>query len=136
MFLDYLARIRALHVLTYVLGASPFLSEILIRNPEYFHWLVSQFERSAPDRQDLEDEIHAQLTTIDDPAEALDTLKRWKRRETLRIAARDLLRRETVETATAQISDLAGVVVDAALSIVMGQLLVAEDATPRQAPSP
>ena len=128
MFLDYLREDpRALHVLTYVLGASPFLSEILIRNPEYFHWLISQFERSAPDRRDLEDEIETQLSTIDDPAEALDTLKRWKRRETLRIAARDLLRRETVETATAQISDLAGVVVDTALSIVMGQLLVAEE---------
>jgi glutamate-ammonia-ligase adenylyltransferase len=127
MFLDYLREDpRALHVLTYVLGASPFLGEILIRNPEYFHWLVSQFERSAPDRQDLEDEIHAQLSTIDDPAEALDVLKRWKRRETLRIAARDLMRRETVETATAQISDLASVVVDTALAIVMHQLLAAE----------
>ena len=51
MFLDYLREDpRALHVLTYVLGASPFLGEILIRNPEYFHWLISQFERSAPDR--------------------------------------------------------------------------------------
>ena len=30
---------RALQVLTQVLGTSPFLSEILIRNPEYFHWL-------------------------------------------------------------------------------------------------
>jgi glutamate-ammonia-ligase adenylyltransferase len=128
MFLDYLREDpRALHVLTYVLGASPFLSEILIRNPEYFHWLISQFERSAPDLRDLEEEIEAQLRTIEDPAEALDTLKRWKRRETLRIAARDLLRRETVETATAQISDLAGVVVDTALEIVSRQLLAAEE---------
>ncbi len=127
MFIDYLRDDpRALHVLTYVLGASPFLSEILIRNPEYFHWLVSQFERSAPDRPDLEEEIETQLRAIDDPAEALDTLKRWKRRETLRIATRDLLRRETVETATAQISDLAGVVVDTALMIVLAPLLAAE----------
>src|SRR5205823_5096122 len=114
------------HVLTYLLGASPFLSEILIRNPEYFHWLVSQIERSAPDRRDLEDEILAMLANIADPAEALDTLKRWKRRETLRIATRDLLRRETVETATAQISDLADVVVDCALKIVTAQMLAGE----------
>src|SRR6185436_11743499 len=127
MFIDYLRDDpRALHVLTYVLGASPFLSEILIRNPEYFHWLISQFERSAPERRDLEEDIAGQLSTIDDPAEALDVLKRWKRRETLRIAARDLLRRETVETATAQISDLASVVVDTALIIVMNQLLEAD----------
>jgi glutamate-ammonia-ligase adenylyltransferase len=127
MFLEYLGEDpRALHVLTYVLGASPFLSEILIRNPEYFHWLVSQIERSAPDRQDLEEEIEATLANVDDPAEALDTLKRWKRRETLRIAARDLLRRETVPTATAQLSDLAGVAVDRALAIATRQLLAAE----------
>lgn len=127
MFLDYLRDDpRALHVLTYVLGASPFLSEILIRNPEYFHWLVSQIERSAPDRQDLQEELDAMLANIDEPAEALDTLKRWKRRETLRIAARDLLRRETVQTATAQISDVAAVAVDVALAIVTRQLLAAE----------
>ena len=127
MFLDYLGDDpRAMHVLTYVLGASPFLSEILIRNPEYFHWLVSQIERSAPDRRDLEDEILAMLANIADPAEALDTLKRWKRRETLRIATRDLLRRETVETATAQISDLADVVVDCALKIVIAPMMADE----------
>jgi [glutamine synthetase] adenylyltransferase / [glutamine synthetase]-adenylyl-L-tyrosine phosphorylase len=127
MFLEYLGDDpRAMHVLTYVLGASPFLSEILIRNPEYFHWLVSQIERSAPDRRDLDDEILAMLANIDDPSEALDAVKRWKRRETLRIATRDLLRRETVQTATAQVSDLASVVVDGALKIVTGRLLRAE----------
>jgi [glutamine synthetase] adenylyltransferase / [glutamine synthetase]-adenylyl-L-tyrosine phosphorylase len=130
MFLDYLGEDpRAMHVLTYMLGASPFLGEILIRNPEYFHWLVAQIERSAPDRRDLEDEIVAMLANIADPAEALDTLKRWKRRETLRIATRDLLRRETVETATAQVSDLAGVIVDCALRIVTRQLLAADSRT-------
>jgi glutamate-ammonia-ligase adenylyltransferase len=127
MFLDYLREDpRALHVLTYVLGSSPFLSEILIRNPEYFHWLVTQIERSAPDREDLEEELNALLAGIGDAAEALDTLKRWKRRETLRIAARDLLRRETVQTATAQISDVASVAVDFTLGIVSAQLLHAE----------
>ena len=127
MFLDYLRDDpRALHVLTYVMGASPFLSEILIRNPESFHWLVSQFERSAPDRQDLAEDAETMLAGLADPSEALDALKRWKRRETLRIAARDLMRRETVQTATAQISDLAGVAVDAALAIVLRPLLAAE----------
>lgn len=127
MFLEYLGEDpRAMHVMTHVLGASLFLSGILIRNPEYFHWLVTQVERSAPDRIDLEEEIEAMLAKIDDPAEALDTLKRWNRRETLRIATRDLLRRETVPTATAQMSDVAGVTVECALAIVTRQMLAAE----------
>src|SRR3954466_5414486 len=62
MFLDYLAEDpRAMHVLACVLGSSPALSETLVRNPEYFHWLVSQVERSAPDREDLEHDVDAML---------------------------------------------------------------------------
>jgi glutamate-ammonia-ligase adenylyltransferase len=124
MFLDYLAEDpRAMHVLACVFGSSPMLSEILVRHPEYFHWLVSQVERSAPERQDLEEELAAMLANIDAPDEALSVLKRWQRRELLRIATRDLLRRETVPAATAQLSDLAEVAVDGALSILTPHLL-------------
>ena len=127
MFLDYLREDpRALHVLTYVMGSSPMLSEILIRTPEYFHWLVAQVERSAPDRQDHEEELVSAFGTVDDPVEALNMLRRWKRRETLRVGARDLLRRETVQSVAAQLSDIACVTVDFALAIVMRQLLDAE----------
>ena len=73
MLLDYLREDpRALHVLTYVMGASPLLSEILVRTPEYFHWLVSQVERSAPDRQDHEEELVSALSAVDDPVEGLE----------------------------------------------------------------
>lgn len=127
MFLDYLREDpRALHVMTYLMGASPHLGEILIRTPEYFHWLVSQVERSAPDRQDHEEELVSAFSTIDDPVEGLNMLRRWKRRETLRIGTRDLLRHETVQTAAAQLSDVAAVAVDFVLAIVMQQRLEAE----------
>jgi glutamate-ammonia-ligase adenylyltransferase len=127
MLLDYLREDpRALHVLTYVMGASPQLGEILVRTPEYFHWLVSQVERSAPDRQDHEEELMSALSSIEDTSEALNLLRRWKRRETLRIGTRDLLRLETVQTAAAQLSDVAGVAIDFALAIVMQQRLEEE----------
>lgn len=127
MFLDYLREDpRALHVLTCVMGASPHLGEILIRTPEYFHWLVSQVERSAPDRQDHEEELVSAFATIDDPVDGLNLLRRWKRRETLRIGTRDLLGHETVQSASAQLSDVAAVAVDFALAIVMQRRIVAE----------
>jgi len=127
MFLDYLREDpRALHVLTYVMGASPQLGEILVRTPEYFHWLVSQVERSAPDRQDHEEELASAFSAIEEPAEGLNLLRRWKRRETLRIGTRDLLRRETVQTAASQLSDVASVAIDFALASVMQQRLVAD----------
>ena len=127
MFLDYLREDpRALHVLTRVMGASPHLGEILIRRPEYFHWLVSQVERAAPDRQDHEEELVSAFSTIDDPVDGLNLLRRWKRRETLRIGTRDLLGHETTESASSQLSDVASVAVDFALAIVIQRRIVAE----------
>jgi glutamate-ammonia-ligase adenylyltransferase len=126
MFVDYLHEDpRALHVLTYVMGASPKLGEILVHTPEYFHWLVAQVERSAPDRQDHEEELASALAALDDPAEALDFVRRWKRRETLRIGTRYLLRHETVQTASAQLSDVASVVIDVLLETIMRRCLEA-----------
>ena len=58
-------------------------------------------------------------------------LRRWKRREILRIGTRDLLRHETVPTASAQLSDVAAVAIDFALAIVMQQRL---DAAGREKP--
>lgn len=58
-----------------------------------------------------------------DPVDALEMLRRWKRRETLRIGTRELLRRETVHTVGAQLSDLASVTVDFTLALVIQQQL-------------
>src|SRR5438874_9492361 len=115
-----------------VFGSSPFLPDILLRNPEYFQWLVPQLERSAPDQQDLEEEAAAALRGVHEPQEALDVLKRWKRRELLRIAVRDLLRRETVPAVTAQLSDLAVVIIGRVLRIATQQTLESQsrDALP------
>ncbi|HVR31065.1 MAG TPA: DUF294 nucleotidyltransferase-like domain-containing protein [Thermoanaerobaculia bacterium] len=119
-FLRYLADDpRALGVLIEVMGTSPFLSEILIRNPEYFHWLVSQFERPAPEAEDLAEEVDLLLAPVATASGRGDVLRRFKRREILRIAARDILGRETLESATAQVSDLADVVTERALRIAM-----------------
>lgn len=117
MFLRYLADDpRALGLLIDVLGSSPFLSEILIRNPEYLHWLVSQIDRSPPDAADLAEEAEVLIDRVEGEGR-IDALKRFKRREMLRIAARDILGAETLESATGQISDLADVVTEHALRI-------------------
>jgi glutamate-ammonia-ligase adenylyltransferase len=123
MFLRYLVDDpRALGLLIDVLGSSPFLSEILIRNPEYLHWLVSQLDRSPPDVTELAEEADVLIDRVGDEGH-LDALKRFKRREMLRIAARDMLGRETLESATEQISDLADVITGHALRISERRLL-------------
>src|SRR5262249_11696755 len=117
-FLHYLADDPGgLSVLIEGMGTSTFLTEILIRNPEYLEWLAAQIDRSASDAPHLREEAEELIDHADSPAAQVDALKRFKRRETLRIAARDILGRETLESVTRQISDLADVITEQSFRI-------------------
>ncbi len=129
MFLHYLRDdLAALGVLIELLGTSPFLTEILVRDPEYFHWLMSQLDR--PVAGVLEDATGAVATPRQaDPGMTeprLDALKRKKRQHLLWIAARDILGRETLQGATALLSALADLTVDQVLRVVTEARLAAE----------
>ena len=115
---------RALDILTQILGTSPFLSEILIRNPGYLDWLRRELDAPPPDRRAFEQEIDRVFGGGHDAERQVDGLKRLQRREMLRVAARDLfgmLDRETLTTTTAQLSDLADAIVDGALRIALAE---------------
>ncbi len=122
-----------LDILTQILGTSPFLSEILIRNPGYLHWLRSELDGAPPDRADYDQEIARLIdagTTIE---YQVDGLKRFQRRETLRVAAADLfgmMNRETLTTTTAQLSNLADTLVDKVLDIATAEQTAAEGPLP------
>lgn len=114
---------RALQVLTLVLGTSPYLSEILIRNPEYLHWLLARIDRAAAGAIKDDSATQAALARGDFEG-AVDALKRFKRRELLGIATRDLLQRQSLAATTAQLSDLAALVVERTLAVVTRHMLV------------
>ena len=122
---------RALQILTRVLGTSPLLGEILIRNPEYLHWLQGELDCPPPDQVDYRAEIDALLAQDKTAARRLDSLKRFQRREILRIAGRDLLDKDTLRSTTAQLSDLAAVVTAAALQMAQRDLAESGGAAPR-----
>lgn len=127
MFLEYLRDDPpALQVLAEVLGTSPLLAEILIRNPEYFHWLVSETDRRAPGALEDDEETEAVPASLENAASVLDVLKRLKRRQILRIAARDILGRESLSSVTAQLSSLASLLTSRALDAVTARLVADE----------
>ena len=113
---------RALQILTRVVGASPLLGEILIRNPEYLHWLQGELDCPPPDQVDYRAEVDALLAQDKAAPRRLDSLKRFQRREILRIAGRDLLDKDTLRSTTEQLSDLAAVVIAGALQIAQRDL--------------
>ena len=110
---------RALQILTRLLGSSPLLSEILIRNPEYLHWLHRELDSPPPDIVDFRIELSDLLDHDTNAARRLDALKRFQRREMLRIAGRDLMEKDTLRSTTEQLSDLADTVTEGALQVVL-----------------
>ncbi len=109
---------RALHTLTYLLGASPFLGEVLIRSPEYFHWLQRELDGPAPDRVDCRHAVETVLAQDSGQQSRLDALKRLRRRELLRIAGRDFLDKDTLRSSTEQLSNLADAMIDGVIRVL------------------
>jgi glutamate-ammonia-ligase adenylyltransferase len=103
------------HLLITVFASSPFLSQILIRNPEYLYWV------SGPDilervrsRRDLERSLVGSLRALQSKERRLDALRRFKRRELLAIGVRDLLRKASVEKTAVALSVLAEILIEQA----------------------
>jgi glutamate-ammonia-ligase adenylyltransferase len=105
-----------------LLGYSRYFADVLVREPELFRWLTSAGVLTSPVTSGgLIPEIERVLDMFRRPEKRLDALKRLHRRELLRIGAQDILGMADLPSAAAQLSALAGAVVDAALRISVDQ---------------
>ncbi len=109
-------------VLAAVLSGSQFLGELLAATPA----LLSVFEHLEFHRR--AEGLLREIKTLMEPklaardyADALTELRRYKQRETLRIAARDLGRLSNVVEITRELSDLADICLDTVLQIISKQ---------------
>ena len=112
-------------ILAALISGSQFLTELVQSNPDLLSLLDFEhlrFPRRADGlRRDAQKVVTARLAARD-YAGALTALRRFKQRETLRIAARDLARLSNVVEITLELSDVADVCLDAVLQIVSKQL--------------
>jgi [glutamine synthetase] adenylyltransferase / [glutamine synthetase]-adenylyl-L-tyrosine phosphorylase len=99
---------ETLEILTGILGGSPYLTQALVRNPEYFYWLLerNRLHRVRDFDYFLSQAAEATRPFADAPA-ALDALRRLRRRESLRIGAQDILGLTRMDDTVTQVSDLA-----------------------------
>ncbi len=112
-----------LELLVTLFGSSRYLADILVREPELFRWLTGSDALTSPvDPAGLREEFRRTREMFSRPGRMLDAVKRIHRRTILRIGAQDLMGRADLASVTAQLSDLADAVVDAALGIAALQL--------------
>ena len=115
-------------------GHSRYFADVLVREPALFRWLTATEALTTPvTAAYLRPEVERVLETFRRPEKRLDALKRLHRRELLRIGAQDILGFADLPSATAQLSVLAGAVVDAALRIAVDQTGDSAGVLPRQA---
>lgn len=122
--LDYLRtwpRMRDL--LCAIFGNSDALAFTIIRDPMLVYWLAEEDVLSrSPTRKGIELALRNSIDHLTVKETKLDALRRFRRREMLRIGVRDLLRLATVPETTASLSDLACVLIHAAYEIIDADL--------------
>jgi [glutamine synthetase] adenylyltransferase / [glutamine synthetase]-adenylyl-L-tyrosine phosphorylase len=109
---------QALPTLMQIFSNSQYLSDLLVADPEGFD-LVRLTEGQPVARQHLVDELTAEIAAFERDADVLRALRRFKRRETLRIAYGDIVHEQSLQTVTKQISFLADAIVEAALQAAL-----------------
>ena len=97
-----------IRTVTFGFGASTYLSEILIRQPEYFYDIIdANVMETMKTAETMYQELAKSLSQFDSVEQKLCILRRYKRRETLRIGLSDLLKTVDVKTTTLELSNLA-----------------------------
>jgi glutamate-ammonia-ligase adenylyltransferase len=123
----------ALELLLFALGSSPFVANALVRHPDWAGALVDRRALAAPRRGGaFADEVGRAVLDAG-PGGARDALRRTRRRETVRIALRDLRRLAPVEETLEALSDLADALVAAAHAVAEEEVRAETGLPPRAA---
>ncbi|WP_166822633.1 [protein-PII] uridylyltransferase family protein [Thalassoroseus pseudoceratinae] len=119
---------RAVEILVKLFVGSQFLTEILLRNPEYLQQLT-QHRRLADmkSRDQFLEEANSQIASLPTVKEKLDGLRRFQHWELLRIGACDSFGLFDLKSATIQLSLLADAIVQCCLSLFADQAGIALD---------
>ena len=112
-------------------GASTYLSETLIRKPEYFYDIIdADVMETEKTSEIMYQELGRSLSRFASVEQKLRILRRYKRRETLRIGLRDLLKIADVETTTLELSNLAEAALQHCYEIGRDQVMKPKYGTP------
>ena len=112
---------RSLEILLKLFSASPHLAELVILDPE--SWEQIRVGEGRPEgRAALAASLATETALVTEPESVMRALRRFKRRETLRIAYGDIVGGQRLETVVTQLSHVADCVVQAAVASAIARL--------------
>ncbi len=99
-----------------LISSSLWLADTMVRDAELFRWLLtSDALDAAPSHAGIVDAARMTMRRFDRPELRINALRRFQRRELLRIAAADLMGRKRFPAIVAELSALADAIVASAL---------------------
>ena len=105
---------EALPILLQIFSTSQYLSDVLITDVESYD-LLRLTEGQPISRETLVRELVTEVEVLADESAVMAALRRFKRRETLRVAYGDIIRGHRIDTVVRQISFVADAVLEAAV---------------------
>jgi len=116
-----LAQPRRLDILLAIMGGSQFLADTLIRNPGFFDWVTDPaMLHGRRTREALREALTGWLPEGGEDAPWMDAVRRFRRREILRIGTRDICLQYPLESVVDELSALADTLLEAALARAAG----------------
>ncbi len=104
-----------LEMLLAIFSASQFLADTLVRNPQFLDWLTQpRILHDLRSRHEIEQDLRLAAAQADDYSQWLDRLRILRRREILRIGARDICLHLSTEDIIGELSNLAEAVAQVA----------------------
>ncbi|MDY7033310.1 MAG: glutamate-ammonia-ligase adenylyltransferase [Thermodesulfobacteriota bacterium] len=111
-----LSQPMGLRILLTIFSGSQFLADTLIKNPEFLEWVTNPDNvHKLRIKKDMEEELAALSENCREHCEWLNELRRFRRREILRIGTRDIYLGVTTKEVMLELSLLAEAVTQAAL---------------------
>jgi glutamate-ammonia-ligase adenylyltransferase len=111
-----------LEILLSILAGSQFLSDTLIRNPVFLDWVtIPQVLHRERTREEMEEDLRSLRQTAGGHREWLNRLRRFRRREILRIGTRDICLRVSPRVVMQELTNLSEAIVTLALEGVLEQ---------------
>lgn len=123
--------LEALPILLTMFSKSQYFSDLLVRDPESFD-LLRVTDGQPVARDVLIREIRREVAALVDEKAVMTALRRYKQRETLRIAYGDIVKKQRIEIVIKQISYLADAICEAAVQAARRKLSETRG-TPRRA---
>ncbi len=105
---------EALPILLQIFSTSQYLSDLLITDSEGYD-LLRMTEGQPVGRETLVNELVTEVSALADEPAILAALRRFKRRETLRISYGDIIRGQRLDVVAKQISHLADAILEASI---------------------